>query len=91
MGTDQDQAGPAAPARVIRWAERARSSPYFPALSHPVFRNVLPGAAASALGDGMRAVAIGCLALGGLLDLPAYVALLGASLLSAWVWPASTR
>jgi len=39
-----------------KWAERARSSPYYPALSHPVFRKVLPGTAASALGDGMSAV-----------------------------------
>jgi hypothetical protein len=44
-------------------AERVRSSPYYPALSHPVFRRVLPGAAASALGDGMSAVAIAWLAL----------------------------
>ena len=41
-----------------KWAERARSSPYYPALSHPVFRKVLPGTAASALGDGMSAAAI---------------------------------
>ena len=135
------------PGVTITWAERVRSSPYYPALRHPVFRRVLPGAAASALGDGMSAVAIawlavrlapagsrgvwvaaavaayslpgavgavalrrwlsgrhgaglvivnavlragalgliGCLALAGLLDLPAYVALLGvSSLLSAW-------
>ncbi len=26
-------------------AERARASPYYPALSHPVLRRVLPGAA----------------------------------------------
>src|SRR6266571_5017684 len=43
--------------------ERVRSSPYYPALVHPVFRRVLPGAAASALGDGMSAVAIAWLAL----------------------------
>jgi DHA3 family macrolide efflux protein-like MFS transporter len=42
--------------------ERIRSSPYYPALSHPVVRRVLPGAAASALGDGMSAVAIAWLA-----------------------------
>jgi MFS transporter, DHA3 family, macrolide efflux protein len=42
---------------------RARRSPYYPALSHPVLRRVLPGAAASALGDGMSAVAIAWLAL----------------------------
>ncbi len=41
--TDQDQAGPAASPGVFRWAERIRSSPYYPALSHPVFRR-LPGA-----------------------------------------------
>jgi MFS transporter, DHA3 family, macrolide efflux protein len=40
-----------------------RGSPYYPALSHPVLRRVLPGAAASALGDGMSAVAIAWLAL----------------------------
>ncbi len=37
--------------------------PYYPAFSHPVFRRVLPGAAASALGDGMSSVAIAWLAL----------------------------
>jgi DHA3 family macrolide efflux protein-like MFS transporter len=42
--------------------ERVRSSPYYPALSHSVVRRVLPGAAASALGDGMSAVAIAWLA-----------------------------
>ena len=70
MDTDQLQprpdapAGPAPPAgRVARLAGRARSSPYYPALSHPVLRRVLPGAAASALGDGMSAVAIAWLAL----------------------------
>ncbi|HEX5288138.1 MAG TPA: hypothetical protein VFX25_04665 [Streptosporangiaceae bacterium] len=46
-----------------KWAERARCSPYYPALSHPVFRKVLPGTAASALGDGMSAVAIAWLAI----------------------------
>ncbi|MGB6580242.1 MAG: hypothetical protein WBF34_20230, partial [Streptosporangiaceae bacterium] len=71
MTTDsqQDQAGgqartvPVATARAFRLAERARSSPYYPALSHPVLRRVLPGAAASALGDGMSAVASAWLAL----------------------------
>jgi MFS transporter, DHA3 family, macrolide efflux protein len=43
--------------------ERVRSLPYYPVLTHPVFRRVLPGAAASALGDGMSAVAIAWLAL----------------------------
>ena len=43
--------------------ERIRASPYYPALAHPVFRRILPGAAASALGDGMSAVAIAWLAL----------------------------
>jgi hypothetical protein len=56
--------GPAPPAgRAARLAGHARSSPYYPALSHPVLRRVLPGAAASALGDGMSAVAIAWLAL----------------------------
>ena len=57
----------AAPAPPPGWAARltgrARTSPYYPALSHPVLRRVLPGAAASALGDGMSAVAIAWLAL----------------------------
>ncbi len=48
---------------AFKWAERARSSPYYPALRHPVFRKVLPGAALSALGDAMSAVAIAWLAL----------------------------
>jgi DHA3 family macrolide efflux protein-like MFS transporter len=43
---------------VLNLNERIRASPYYPALVHPVFRRVLPGAAASALGDGMSAVAI---------------------------------
>jgi hypothetical protein len=42
--------------------ERVRASPYYPALTHPVLRRILPGAAASALGDGMSAVAIAWLA-----------------------------
>jgi MFS transporter, DHA3 family, macrolide efflux protein len=46
-----------------RLVERVRAWPYYPALSHPVLRRVLPGAAASALGDGMSAVAIAWLAL----------------------------
>jgi hypothetical protein len=29
--------------------ERVRASPYYPALVHPVFRRILPGAAASSL------------------------------------------
>jgi MFS transporter, DHA3 family, macrolide efflux protein len=67
--SQEDQAGgqaravPTATARAFWLAERARSSPYYPALRHPVFRRVLPGAAASALGDGMSAVAIAWLAL----------------------------
>jgi MFS transporter, DHA3 family, macrolide efflux protein len=44
-------------------AERVRSSPYYPALAHPVIRRLLPGMAASSLGDGMSAVAIAWLAL----------------------------
>ncbi len=57
---------PAVEARLgwtARLIGRARASPYYPALSHPVLRRVLPGAAASALGDGMSAVAIAWLAL----------------------------
>ncbi len=50
-------------ARVSRFTARARASPYYPALRHPVLRRILPGAAASALGDGMSAVAIAWLAL----------------------------
>ncbi len=47
----------------LELTERVRASPYYPALVHPVFRRILPGAAASALGDGMSAVAIAWLAL----------------------------
>jgi MFS transporter, DHA3 family, macrolide efflux protein len=53
----------ATPGRVAGLTARLRTSPYYPALSHPVLRRVLPGAAASALGDGMSAVAIAWLAL----------------------------
>jgi hypothetical protein len=44
-------------------AGRVRGSPYYPALSHPVVRRLLPGVSTSALGDGMSAVAIAWLAL----------------------------
>jgi predicted MFS family arabinose efflux permease len=40
-----------------------RSSPYWPVLSHPRLRRILPGLAISAVGDGMSTVAIGWLAL----------------------------
>jgi DHA3 family macrolide efflux protein-like MFS transporter len=40
-----------------------RSSPYWPVLSHPRLRRVLPGLTISAVGDGMSVVAIGWLAL----------------------------
>jgi MFS transporter, DHA3 family, macrolide efflux protein len=43
--------------------ERIRASPYYPAVTHPVIRRLLPGLATSALGDGMSAVAIAWLAL----------------------------
>ncbi len=64
-GVETDQrAEPEAQARRSAWTarltERARASPYYPALSHPVLRRLLPGTAASALGDGMSAVAIAC-------------------------------
>ncbi len=66
MQTDQ-RAEPGVQASRSAWtarlAERARASPYYPALSHPVLRRLLPGTAASALGDGMSAVAIAWLAL----------------------------
>ena len=39
------------------------TSPYWPVLSHPVLRRVLPGLAVSALGDGMAIVAVSWLAL----------------------------
>jgi MFS transporter, DHA3 family, macrolide efflux protein len=57
------QADPAATARGLRLTERIHASPYYPAITHPVLRRVLPGAAMSALGDGMSAVAIAWLAL----------------------------
>jgi MFS transporter, DHA3 family, macrolide efflux protein len=50
-------------ARRSQLIEHARASPYYPAVSHPVIRRLLPGMAASALGDGMSAVAIAWLAL----------------------------
>ena len=56
-------ADPPAAARSFSLPRTVRGSPYYPALSHPVLRRVLPGAAASALGDGMSAVAIAWLAL----------------------------
>lgn len=40
-----------------------RSSPYWPVLTHPRLRRVLPGLVISALGDGMSLVAISWLAL----------------------------
>jgi DHA3 family macrolide efflux protein-like MFS transporter len=40
-----------------------RSTPYWPVISHPVLRRILPGIALSALGDGMSLVAISWLAL----------------------------
>jgi MFS family permease len=52
-----------APAGKRGLAWRIRASPYYPALTHPVIRKVLPGASLSALGDGMSAVAIAWLAL----------------------------
>jgi MFS transporter, DHA3 family, macrolide efflux protein len=58
-----DQADKSHVAGSFRLIERVRSSPYYPALTHPVLRRILPGAAASALGDGMSAVAIAWLAL----------------------------
>ena len=49
--------------RPSRLAGRVRTSPYYPALAHPLLRRVLPGVSMSALGDGMSAVAIAWLAL----------------------------
>ena len=67
MVTDEDtrarRAGPAATVAVFWFTERIRASPYYPAVSHPVLRRLLPGVALSALGDGMSAVAIAWLAL----------------------------
>ena len=40
-----------------------RSSPYWPVLSHPRLRRILPGLTISAIGDGMSTVAIGWFAL----------------------------
>jgi DHA3 family macrolide efflux protein-like MFS transporter len=40
-----------------------RSSPYWPVLSHPLLRRILPGLTVSALGDGMAIVAVSWLAL----------------------------
>src|SRR5258706_9988965 len=40
-----------------------RSSPYWPVVTHPLLRRVLPGLVVSALGDGMSIVAVSWLAL----------------------------
>ncbi|MCW3816375.1 MFS transporter [Micromonospora sp. DR5-3] len=40
-----------------------RSSPYWPVVSHPLLRRVLPGLAVSALGDGMALIAVTWLAI----------------------------
>ncbi|MGW5668920.1 MFS transporter [Micromonospora sp. NPDC003776] len=40
-----------------------RSSPYWPVVSHPLLRRVLPGLAVSALGDGMALIAVTWLAM----------------------------
>ncbi|MEU0549222.1 MFS transporter [Micromonospora sp. NPDC005979] len=40
-----------------------RTSPYWPVVSHPLLRRVLPGLAVSALGDGMAVVAVTWLAI----------------------------
>src|SRR5579872_4304238 len=58
-----DRAGQEAAGKPSGLAGRLRASPYYPALSHPVVRRLLPGAATSSLGDGMSAVAIAWLAL----------------------------
>lgn len=67
MATDQrprpEPPGVPPPGWAARLIGRARTSPYYPALSHPVLRRILPATAASALGDGMSAVAIAWLAL----------------------------
>jgi hypothetical protein len=49
--------------RSVRAAAWLRSWPYWPAISHPVVRRLLPGYALSSLGDGMSAVAVAWLAL----------------------------
>ncbi|MEV7415660.1 MFS transporter [Streptomyces sp. NPDC089919] len=52
-----------------------RSSPYWPVISHPTLRRVLPGVAVSSLGDGMAVVAVSWLA----------IQLAPASVRGAWV------
>lgn len=49
--------------RPLGVTRRLRTGPYWPVLSHPVVRRLLPGYGLSALGDGMSAVAIAWLAL----------------------------
>jgi MFS transporter, DHA3 family, macrolide efflux protein len=48
------------PAEQLRFP---RSSPYWPVISHPLLRRVLPGLAVSALGDGMALIAVTWLAI----------------------------
>ncbi|MCO1598395.1 MFS transporter [Micromonospora sp. RHAY321] len=47
----------------LETARFPRSSPYWPVVSHPLLRRVLPGLAVSALGDGMAVVAVTWLAI----------------------------
>jgi DHA3 family macrolide efflux protein-like MFS transporter len=49
--------------RSVRAATWLRAWPYWPAISHPVVRRLLPGYTLSALGDGMSTVAVAWLAL----------------------------
>ncbi|MFE6886678.1 MFS transporter [Streptomyces sp. NPDC057694] len=58
-----------------------RSSPYWPVISHPTLRRVLPGFAVSSLGDGMAVVAVSWLAieLAPAADLGLWVALAAAA------------
>ena len=73
---------------------RVATSPYYPALSHPVLRRLLPGVALSALGDGMSMVAIAWLALrlsdsavlvGAVLAAYSLPGALGAAVLGRWM------
>jgi MFS transporter, DHA3 family, macrolide efflux protein len=63
MGSRPDSPGSDGESRGLGPAGRVRSSPWWPVVTHPALRSVLPGLAVSCLGDGMAMVAVPLLAL----------------------------
>src|SRR5215475_4853244 len=81
----QDHAGVSQRAGAGKVGGWLRAWPYWPALSHPALRRLLPGYALSALGDGMSAVAVAWLALE--LAPPAHQGLWVGAALAAYALP----